>query len=176
MHWPTVCRRAISPVKQASMVEAAKCMFLKLLEKRTMTRIARYYSRTKTIVPTTTRSISRCFRTKTPSGSPCSPTEAATAKSCSRPETENEVLRSRSETNSPSHVPLEHATDGDFRDQLELSVLYFCTDLENGYDRGTHDRGVFSSIHIKSGMIRPVESETPEKSIELNDEATCSKG
>ena len=132
MHWPTVCRRAISPVKQASMVEAAKCMFLILLGEANDDSDRAILQPHEDHRAHTTRSISRCFRTKTPSGSPCSPTEAATAKSCSRPETENEVLRSRSETNSPSHVPLEHVTDGDFREQLELSVLYFCTDLENG--------------------------------------------
>ena len=57
-------------------------------------------------------------------------TEAATEKPCSRPETENEVLRSSSETNSPSHGPLEHVAGRDFRKQLEITVPLYGSGVE----------------------------------------------
>ena len=104
------------------MVEAAKCMFLKLLEEANDDLDRATLQPHEDHRAHATVNISRCFRTKTPSGSPCSSTESATERSCSDPETENEVLRSSSETISPSHGPLDYVVDGDFRKQLVLSV------------------------------------------------------
>ena len=65
---------------------------------------------------------SRCSRTETSSRSLCPPTKAATETPCSHSETENEVIRSCSETISPSREPLEYVAAGDYHEQLVLSV------------------------------------------------------
>ena len=82
------------------MIEAAKCMFHKLLGEA---------SDDLDRVTLQSREDLRAESTRN-------------TRRCSRAETASEVFRSRSETISPSRGPLEHVADGDVRRQLELSV------------------------------------------------------
>ena len=97
-----------------SMVEAAKCMFLKMVEEANddLGRAIPQPQEDHRVHATGKRN--RCCRTKTSSGSPCPPLEAATRIPCSHLDTENEVLHSSSKTISPSHGPLKHVAEGDF--------------------------------------------------------------
>ena len=105
-----------------SMVEAAKCMFFKLLEGANDDLDRAILQPQEDHRAHATGNGSRCSHTKTSSESLCSLTEAATQIPHSHLETENEVLCSGSETMSLSHVPLDHVAEGDFHKQLVLSL------------------------------------------------------
>ena len=93
-----------------------------------------------------TVNVSRCSRTKTSSGSP-------DRKSCFHPETENEVLRASSETISPSHGPLEHVVDGDFRKQLVLSVpLYISGGWKSEFKTSSLTSTILNLIFAEAGQ------------------------
>ena len=82
----------------------AKCMFSKLLEE-TNDDLDRALQPQEEHRARATGNGSRCSRAETSSESPCTSTEAVTVMPCSHFETEIEVIRSCSETISPSREP-----------------------------------------------------------------------
>ena len=127
------------------MIEAAKCMFRKLLGEVSgdLERVTPQPHESLHIE--TTRNKRRCSRSETPSEKPCSRSDTLIEKPCSRPETQSEKsawqptsvrtppsppdrsgihpnkMESVSKTQLSSE-PLEQAIDGGFRKQLVLSV------------------------------------------------------
>ena len=135
------------------MVEAAKCMFFNLLGDANDDLDRAILQPHENHRAHATGNVSRCSRTKPSSGSPCSPTESATEKSCFHPETENEVLRASSETISPSHGPLEHVVDGDFRKQLVLSVpLYISGGWKSEFKTSSLTSTILNLIFAEAGQ------------------------
>ena len=95
------------------MVEASKCMFFSLLEEADDDLDRAILQPQEDHRAHATENRRRCSRTKTSSGSPCSLAEAATELPSSHFETEIEVIRSCSETITPSSELLECVVSGD---------------------------------------------------------------
>ena len=134
VHLPIVSRLTMSLAKKKSMIEAAMCMFHKLLGEASDDLERVTPQSRKSLHIETIRNAHRCSRSETASEKPCSRSETLVERSCSRLETLVEKFCFRSETPSfavkleyasktqPSRESLEQVADNDFRKQLELSV------------------------------------------------------
>ena len=137
--------RNVTRKTDQSMIEAAKCMFHKLLGEASDDLERVTPQSCKSLHRETIRKAHRCPCSETVSGKPSSRSETLVEKSCSCPETVSEKPCSRSEKlveescspsetpsftvplesalkTRPSREPLEQVADDDFRKQLELSV------------------------------------------------------
>ena len=103
--------RDVSGNTDQSMIEAAKCMFHKLLGKASDD-LERATPRSRESLCTeTTQNRRRCSRPETPTEKPCSRSETLSEKPCSRPETLTGKLRCRFEMPSEKSV-WQTSTDG----------------------------------------------------------------
>ena len=125
---PASCLRNhdVSRKTDQSMIQAAKCLFHKLLEKASDD-LARVASQPReSLHAEATRDKRRCSRSETPSEKPCSHPETLTNKLRSRFEMPSDKAVWRTSTDTPmprsSSESLEQVVEGDPRKQLELSV------------------------------------------------------